>query len=877
MDRVRPKRRQDNRAELRDRILELENQCNNLRLERDEYHKQLEHTKHELGEIHQSKMWRFWMASIAVRQRIRHPLRSGSDYQVRQTRLHPDSRGGTRNFFLETIRHSTKLSARLLRALSRGAGQVYLFFWSSINRTTAGLRRKSSPQEVRDERLGDPATNRREYRPRVLIVSPYSIFPPNHGGGARLFNLIKETSAWADIFLLVFSLNGEDEEQRKALAPYCARVDFHKWIPRKRDDWLGLDPPGAQLFRSTRVSQKIKDIVLGFGIDVVQLEYTELGQYRKSVPEGVPVILTEIDLAFRSFHRRRQRGFHKRYPEGNSFGSSAADLRRLFRYEVQACREVDQVHTMSLDDASHLSRFLADGGSRIRVVPNGVDTTSFEHLDERSLPEDLLYVGNYHHLPNVDALEYLVRDIWPLIRLRRNDVQLNVVGANPSDRVTRLGGKDGITVVGPVDDIRDAYRSHRVMLAPIRAGSGTRLKILEAFASGIPVISTSVGAEGINADNGIHLLIADTAVEFAEATIRLLEDEELRKRLSAAAQELVRSQYDWGRVAESLRLAYMEVTQKRDSLNSSASMRRSTPLNTVGPADPQATEHFDVSIVMPTLNGGSDLEGCLEAISRQRTSRSFQIICVDSGSKRSDIETMERHGATVVSIDQREFNHGLTRDYGASLADCDILVFLNQDAIPQGEEWLESLVSPFDMDDGTLAAVQGGIEEQPASEDRFYWDSCGDRFYFTRESRRWLAHFAGVGLSTVNCAIKREVWSRFPFGWAPIMEDKKWQREITEAGLKIVLQQPAVVRHSHNYDVRGLFRRCSSEGLGWRMLGESYSLLDATRDVTQMRVWQELMKGVRSKKIHSAAEFMFPCVRPFALWWGNHIQSGVLL
>jgi rhamnosyltransferase len=841
----------DRERELLERIREVE-------FERDGYYAEWQHAKNRLAEIHGSKMWRLWMATIA----LRHPLERPGSFAGAVFRLVGGLAAGIALLVIWPLRLVGRAASAALRLGARAAGRIHLAVWAWTAALAARLRPRStvaSPDIVDDERAAD------RRRPRVLVVSPYHVWPADHGGGVRLYNLVRELGSRCDLHLLVFSQSGEDPEQRAALQPHCRRVDFHHWRPRFRPDLLGLEPPNAQLFASDRAAAKIRDIVSGHDIDLVQLEYTELAQYRTAVPEPVPVILTEHDIAFRSFRRRRSLGFHRRFPEGGAFGTTPADAQRLMRYEILGCREVDQIHTMSADDAEYLARHLGDGTRRMVVAPNGVDTDSYREPSPPPEREHVLYVGNYQNLPNVDALEYFVLDVWPLIRLRRPDARLSVVGANPSERVLRFDGTDGITVIGPVDDLCDAYHGHRLMVAPIRAGSGTRLKILEAFAAGIPVVSTTLAAEGIAAEDGRHLLIADTAVDFADAVIRVLDDDALAEGLAGAAAELVRDAYDWRLVADTMIDAY----------------RALLPADRTPPPDPATSPgrtDIDVSIVIPTLDGGDDLRRCLEAIARQRTSRRIEVLCVDSGSSGDDRSMMEELGARVAPIDRGAFNHGLTRDLGARLTDGPIVVYLNQDAVPADESWLEELVRPFDDDaDGLLAAVQGGIAEVPDPEQRFFWDSCGDRFYFTSESERWIEAHGGVGFSTVNCAVRRSVRDRYPFGFAAIMEDKKWQREVTEAGFTIEARPGALVHHTHTYSTRSLVRRCASEGYGWRTLGEPYSAAAMARDMLHGRTLRELGRGLRRGLVRTPAELLFPWLRPLALYWGNRFARDVTL
>ena len=147
--------------------------------------------------------------------------------------------------------------------------------------------------------------------------------------------------------------------------PLCARVDFHHWEPTTKRDLLGLAPPGAKLFASQRALERIRDLVLGFEIDIAQLEYTELGPYRHSVPEGVLAVLIKHDIAFRSVGRRREFGFNQMFPGGSDFGHSGAEWRRLFRQEILWCRTVDQVHVMSESDGRFLAQYFPDRTDRI--------------------------------------------------------------------------------------------------------------------------------------------------------------------------------------------------------------------------------------------------------------------------------------------------------------------------------------------------------------------------------------------------------------------------------------------------------------------------------------------------------------------------------
>jgi rhamnosyltransferase len=280
-------------------------------------------------------------------------------------------------------------------------------------------------------------------------------------------------------------------------------------------------------------------------------------------------------------------------------------------------------------------------------------------------------------------------------------------------------------------------------------------------------------------------------------------------------------------------------------------------------ATPQA------SIVIPSKNGGPLFGQALERIFAQRTPWPFEVIVVDSGSDGRSLDIVRAFPVRLHAISPREFNHGRTRDLGASLATGEHLVFLNQDAVPCSDQWLVSLVDPLRRG-AEYAAVQGGILEF-TDRPRFFWDSCGARFYFTRESERWIPRYGGIGFSTVNAAIRRAAWEACPFGDAPIMEDKKWQRQACARAFKIAHRPEAAVYHSHAYDLRGLIRRCQQEGFGWRLVGETYSFADMLRDTLSLPKYRELWAGLREGRVRTPAELLFPFMRPWLVFRGNRL------
>ena len=802
----------------------------------------------ELAAIHGSKTWRLWMAYLAVRRALSSLWRDPG-LALRWPGAPKALLAGPRRAW-RWLRLAGWTVGALIAGRLRGSGLA------------------GGAPVVRE--LVDHAPASLRWRPRILLVSPYQLYPADHGGAVRIFNLVKRLSRDCDLHLLIFSLEGDDAAQREALAPWVKSLQFHQWQPRLRSDLCGVESPAAQLFAAPEVHSKIDEILARQRIDILQLEYTELGQYGLLPRARAKVVLTEIDIAFRSSARRRRVRMHQRYELGRVFGYSLWDWMLQFRYELKVTRRADQVHVMSTEDGQFLARFLPGSADRIRIVPNAVDIGSYTP-PPASAPRGsrLLFLGNFEHLPNLDALDFLLRDVWPLVRRRHPDAALDVVGARAGETVRRYDGRDGVTVVGAVAETKSYYQSCRALVAAIRAGSGTRLKILEALACGAPVVTTTIGAEGIRGIDGTHYLVADTAADLADAVSRLLEDDDLCARLGAAARQLVEHTYSWEHSANAALHGYAKLLETLPPVDAWEPPRLLTRRD-------GGERDVDVSVVIPTLGGGELLGRCLQAVRSQATEKSVEILCVDSGSPPADLAMMASHGARIVSIERAQFDHGLTRDLGAAQSRGAVLVFLNQDAVPGDPGWLDALTLPLYAGDGCVA-VQGAILEVPEFERRFYWDSCGDRFYFTRETRRWMERYAGLGFSTVNAAIRRDAWERYPFGRAAIMEDKKWQRTVTAAGHEIGVAPKAFVFHTHDYDLGSLTRRCESEGFGWRTLGESYSLGDMLKDMLRPVVYADLARGIASGRVRTAAELFFPIVRPVVLYRGNRWSRGVRL
>jgi glycosyltransferase involved in cell wall biosynthesis len=195
----------------------------------------------------------------------------------------------------------------------------------------------------------------------------------------------------------------------------------------------------------------------------------------------------------------------------------------------------------------------------VRLLYNGVDLDYFSS-NGSEVPEEhsLIFTGNMSYFPNIDGAEYLVKEIMPLVWSRYPHANASLVGQSPPSSVRRLAGEN-VLVTGFAQDIRQSYLRNSIALAPVRFGAGTLNKVLEPMALGRPVVASSVAVEGLPAENGVHLLVADTPQDFARAITRLFEDASLRASIAREGQQLVRSRFDWDRIVGDLRSYYAHV------------------------------------------------------------------------------------------------------------------------------------------------------------------------------------------------------------------------------------------------------------------------------------------------------------------------------
>jgi glycosyltransferase involved in cell wall biosynthesis len=403
----------------------------------------------------------------------------------------------------------------------------------------------------------------------VLLLTPQLPYPPRQGTSLRNFHIIRGLAKRHNISLLSFEEGVTDAASVKLLQEYCRTVWTVSAPERSTAQRLvrlfgDRRPDMAHRLESTLFDAAVKEIMparaageeLQATFDIVQIEGIELAwiiPFIRRLGPNCRIVFdehnAEAELQIRSLNA--DLSDPKRWPA--SF-YSWLQIPRLQRYEQWACRASDWVTVVSEPDRKRLARFAPT--TPMSVIPNAIDVTEYQAATaQSSLEYDLVFTGKMDYRPNVDAVLWFSREIWPTVLQERPGTSWAIVGQNPHRRLKRLSELGGVTVTGQVEQIQPFIAGATVCIMPFRVGSGTRFKLIEAMAAGKAIVSTGVGAEGFAATNDKELLIANDAAEFASATLHLLNSPEERVRLGEQARLLAQA-YDWQKVMPSFDAVY---------------------------------------------------------------------------------------------------------------------------------------------------------------------------------------------------------------------------------------------------------------------------------------------------------------------------------
>lgn len=391
---------------------------------------------------------------------------------------------------------------------------------------------------------------------KILWITPLFPYPLYSGGQVRAYNLLKSLSDKAEVTLFSFLRPNRDQGPVAELEKFCRVVVFpgrKTWTVRNVL-LAGFSPlPFAvcHFWGNTDLKRMIGRELRNGGYDLVHFESFYTSPYLRS-DFPVKTVLGNENVEFQVYRRFVQHQKKLLRPP------LAYDVWKLERFEKAAWQKADLNLAVSEKDAEVISKAT---GRECEVIPNGVDLKSFDSFKISKPAEDrpdLLFVGDFNYFTNQDALKFLLRKIWPRVRRDLPAAKLWLVGKNSDSFAGKLKGA-GVVVDSRVKDIRQAFYQADLMLVPLRIGSGTSLKVIEAMACGLPVVSTSVGARGLGLKSGREAIIADDPGEFARGVIELMSNRAKRNEIGRAGKRFVKDNLDWQKIGSKLLAAYKEL------------------------------------------------------------------------------------------------------------------------------------------------------------------------------------------------------------------------------------------------------------------------------------------------------------------------------
>jgi GT2 family glycosyltransferase/glycosyltransferase involved in cell wall biosynthesis len=384
-------------------------------------------------------------------------------------------------------------------------------------------------------------------RLRVLFVSPYPICPPVHGGGVFMYQTLREMTKLAEVHVVELLDWEWQQKDNQELREFCASAE---WLVRPSGspkDMGALLPHAVREFANRDLEWLIHRQLYQRKIDVLQLEYTPLAQYHGAF-QRIVTALFEHDVYFQSIGRGL----------GHMIGLSdevkaRVEYLQALRYELRVLPAFDQVQVCTPTNREYLLSFRPDLAPKLRDgLRAGIDTSRYDFRPGGREPLTMLFVGSFRHEPNRVAVDWFVHEVLPLILKREPRAKVVLAGSDPPAAHTYADFAANLEMVGYVEDVRDPLARYSVFVCPILSGSGVRVKLLEAFAAGIPVVSTVVGAEGLARNDGEFCGLSDDPQGFANRVVELLENPEKAAAMASRARAEVELNWDMEKITARL-------------------------------------------------------------------------------------------------------------------------------------------------------------------------------------------------------------------------------------------------------------------------------------------------------------------------------------
>jgi sugar transferase (PEP-CTERM/EpsH1 system associated) len=416
------------------------------------------------------------------------------------------------------------------------------------------------PRGLPLQTVSEIALNPDNFKMRVLQLAPRVCWPLDTGAKLRNYHLARVLARDARVTLLAFGDSGSAELHNV--------YDEIVTIPRGSGYSLGKLLRGAVgrmplpllNYTSQEMTGAVSHVLAQNDFDVVQVESIHLMNYLQTIRAS-----SQRALAICDWHNIESE-LMQRYSEQEKSAPRRAYARRTARlmkdFEQRALSEFDAHLAVSERDAEALRR--VNPSAKVLVTENGVDSSYYATDGSQSNARNrIVFVGSMDYHANVEGVVKFARNVWPRVHQQQPELVFTIVGKDPAPAVRDLSSIKGVEVTGSVAEVRPYYREAVAAIVPLNVGGGSRLKILEAMAASVPVVSTTLGAEGLDIRDGENILIADGEDRLTKAVIDLVNDERLRAQLIAGGRALVAERYDWSRIGAKLFESYRQLLSER--------------------------------------------------------------------------------------------------------------------------------------------------------------------------------------------------------------------------------------------------------------------------------------------------------------------------